>query len=175
MNRFIDVFLFSFGEIWNPKTVLLSSKPSRTHLQIWLQAHGVWDCNHMGWCLAVKHASLWAQNLQPFHLQLSLICSKLSQQALLWWINELEHDKCSSADTGQGALGWWLINHKVISSLRCGTCPWHLCSWVAVPYWSSILLFPPPGLVSSRHLLCQKLVRVLVLLVNNVEQLDEGT
>ncbi|KAK8654806.1 hypothetical protein V6N13_107404 [Hibiscus sabdariffa] len=143
--------------------VLLSPKPGRAHLQAWVPARRVWDCAHMGRCLAVERALLRAQELQPLHMQLLLFCCQLSKPALLQRINELEHDSRGSTADAQGAVGRFHVDSKIILPFCGGVLPWVSTGRVAVRDRSLLDFSPPHHVVSAGDLLCQNLTGKLEL------------
>lgn len=82
---------------------------------------------------------------------------------MLRWIDELEHDKCSSSYSVQGALGGCHVNCKIIPSLCTGGLPGHCHGWMALLDWSVIALSSFGGLVHAGYLLYEKLVGMLDL------------
>lgn len=97
-------------------------------------------------------------------MQLLLICSQLSQPALLRRINGLEHDNRGGSNTVQGALGQWHVGDKIIPPFHSGALPRVTTRRMAILGRTFLVLSPTLRVVSVGYLLCQNLVGKLELL-----------
>lgn len=83
---------------------------------------------------------------------------------MLWWINGLEHDRCGSSNTLQGALDRLEVNNQIVPSFHNCALLRYSFGWLAFLSWAVLIHSPPYGVVSVGHLLFQKPIRMLALM-----------
>ena len=116
----------------------------------------------MGRCTEERHAGVPEQELQPVHLQLSLLCCEQSEPSVLLRPRQMERGQPSCCDVFTRPLGEHGVRGEDLLTIRCCSLhrypPWRH----DIPDWHCGFCRSDDWLVPCGHLLHQRPHRVVI-------------
>ena len=150
-----NFFFLCSLKFW-PTVLRFSSSSCFIQKGEWTWTGWNWDRHiDMGWCTAEEHTGIPTPILQPFYLQLPLLCGKQSEQiGLLWWW--LECGESCSSHFPQRSLGEHNIYDKIFLTICHSVRSWTVLWGLDLLNFLGFLHLPSCWMVPSRYLLFQE-------------------